>query len=66
MNLLLMNESYKCFECGNRFVFPQLYRERGTFWGSPYTETRECCPFCGSEAFDAVDIDDDEDEINNP
>ena len=52
-----MNESYQCAECGNRFDFPDIIKETSEFWGSLRTDTYEVCPFCGSWAFDVVQLD---------
>ena len=43
---------YKCRDCGREFDEPGVDREYGEYWGSPFTERFEVCPFCGSADFE--------------
>ena len=46
---------YKCNDCQREFEKTERYiREKGEFWGAPYTEYYEGCPYCESEDISAL------------
>lgn len=52
-----------CNDCENGFdEYDEVEEDRGEFWGMPAYETMYYCPFCGSEDFDEVEEEDEEDE----
>ena len=40
---------YKCFNCGKELEYTvRLPVMSGEFWGAPFTEYDNCCPYCKS------------------
>lgn len=41
---------YRCFDCDKEFEEPiRLPVFEGEYWGAPFVEYGECCPYCKSD-----------------
>lgn len=46
---------FRCNECGKEFEEPKVVPEyRGEFWGSPAYEDEYYCPHCGSDDYEEI------------